>query len=114
MTWHVARLGAYWAEVMGGPALFSSRPDADQSAMLRMHAGNGDLGDLGERFLVCFVGALDDAGLPTDPQLRAALTAYLRWAVDGMLAVARDDPSSVPADLGMPHWSWEGLVGQPS
>ena len=82
---HVERLGAYWAEVLGGPPVFSSRY-SDHPTMLRLHAGNGDLTDLGRRFLHCFVQAQDDAGLPDDPEFRAALRAYMVWAVDEVLS----------------------------
>ena len=37
---HVERLGAYWAEVMGGPPVYS-REYSDHSAMLNLHAGRG-------------------------------------------------------------------------
>ena len=47
---HVERLAAYWGEVLGGPPRLSESM-GDQAAVLRMHAGNGDLGDLGRRFL---------------------------------------------------------------
>src|ERR1700733_846332 len=75
---HVERLAAYWAEVMGGPPVYSESY-SDQSRMLQMHAGNGDMTDLGRRFVDCFVGAADDAELPADPEFRAALAAYMRW-----------------------------------
>jgi len=78
---HVERLAAYWAEVMGGPPTYSASCGTETS-VLAMHAGNGDMGDLGERFRDCFVHALDDAGLPTDPAFREAMRAYMRWAVD--------------------------------
>jgi hypothetical protein len=45
---HVERLAAYWAEVMGGPATYSDSC-ADQSFMLQLHAGNGDM----TQFAVC-------------------------------------------------------------
>src|SRR3954453_12986628 len=77
---HVERLAAYWAEVLGGPPRVS-QGFRDQSAVLAMHAGNGDMGDPGERFLRCFVAAMDDAGLPEDAEFRAAMAAYMRWAV---------------------------------
>jgi hemoglobin len=105
---HVQRLAAYWAEVMGGPPLFSALP-ADQSGLLQLRAGNGDMTDLGRRFVECFVGAADDAGLPDDPGFRAALRAYMVWAVDDVLAYSAEG-SVVPAGLPMPRWSWEGLV----
>jgi hemoglobin len=103
---HVPRLAAYWGEVMGGPADYSQL-GVDQTGLLHLHAGNGDMSDLGRRFLECFVLAADDAGLPADPELRDALRAYKTWAVDDVLAHA--EPESVPAVVPMPHWSWDGL-----
>jgi hemoglobin len=108
---HVARLAAYWAEVLGGPPRYSDLP-ADHSSLLRMHAGNGDMGDLGRRFVGCFVAAADDAGLPDDPAFRAALRAYMEWAVDEVLSYSADD-AVVPADLPVPHWSWDGPATAP-
>ena len=103
---HVARLAAYWAEVLGGPPRYS-QDCADQSGLLTMHAGNGDMSGLGRRFVGCFVAAADDAGLPDDAEFRAALRAYMEWAVADVLAYPeRDD---VPADLPVPRWSWDGL-----
>jgi hemoglobin len=104
---HVERLAAYWAEVLGGPPRFSQEC-GDQSAIQRMHAGNGDMGDLGERFVACFVAAADDAGLPADPDFRAALRAYMEWAVADVLAYSPID-AVVPPGLPMPRWSWDGL-----
>ncbi len=104
---HVERLAAYWAEVMGGPPGYS-RSCGDQAGVLRMHAGNGDMGDLGERFVECFAGALDDAGLPTDPAFRAAMRAYMRWAVDDVLAYSAED-AVVAHDAAIPKWGWDGL-----
>ncbi len=104
---HVDRLAWYWAEVMGGPPRFS-RECSDHSAMLRMHAGNGDMSDLGRRFVSCFVQAADDAGLPADPEFRAALQAYMEWAVAEVLTYP-GPPAEVPAGLAVPRWSWNGL-----
>lgn len=104
---HVERLAAYWVEVFGGPATYS-RSCGDHSGMLQMHAGEGDLADLGRRFVSCFVGAAEDAGLPADPEFRGALEAYMRWAVDEVLSYPDPTPP-VPAGLSMPRWSWEGL-----
>jgi hemoglobin len=103
---HVERLAAYWAEVMGGPPAYSESC-GDESGVLTMHAGNGDMGDLGERFLACFVQALDDAGLPDEPAFRAAMRAYMRWAVDNVLSYSLED--AVVPDIEMPHWDWDGL-----
>ncbi|WP_103338912.1 group II truncated hemoglobin [Amycolatopsis sp. CA-126428] len=104
---HVDRLAWYWAEVMGGPPRFSAEC-SDHSAMLRMHAGNGDMSDLGRRFVACFGQAADDAGLPADPEFRAALRSYMEWAVAEVLTYP-GPPGEVPAGLALPRWSWNGL-----
>jgi hemoglobin len=104
---HVERLAAYWAEVLGGPPTYSESC-GDQSAVLHMHSGHGDMGDLGERFVGCFDQAADDAGLPPDPDFRAALHDYMRWAVDDVLVYGRRD-AVVPLGAAMPHWGWDGL-----
>ncbi|MDQ1426492.1 MAG: hemoglobin [Acidimicrobiaceae bacterium] len=107
---HVERLAAYWAEVMGGPARYSSGC-GDNSFVLQLHAGNGDMSDLGRRFVACFVAAADDALLPEEPEFRAALRAYMEWAVSEVLVFGAPD-AKVPNNLPMPHWSWDGLVAE--
>ena len=109
---HVARLAAYWAEVMGGPPRYSELP-SDQSFLLHLHAGHGDMSDLGRRFVECFVAAADDAGLPSDPEFRETLRAYMEWAVADVLAYSPRD-AVVPADLPIPRWSWDGLQPTPA
>lgn len=104
---HVERLAAYWAEVMGGPPTYSESC-GDESGVLQLHAGEGDMSDLGERFLNCFVLALDDAELPADPEFRAALHAYMLWAVDNVLSYSPVD-TVVESGLPMPRWGWSGL-----
>jgi hemoglobin len=100
---HVSRLAAYWAEVMGGPPTFSQTCN-DHSSMLLMHAGNGDMSDLGRRFVDCFVDAMDDAGLPADEHFRDSMRAYMVWAVGDVLF--HEDPASIPDGLPMPTWTW--------
>ncbi len=105
---HVERLAAYWAEVCGGPRLFSE-VSAGQTGMLGLHAGMEAQDDLGERFLACFVHALDDADLPADAEFRRVLRAYMEWAVrDVHTYNARG--STVPVGLAVPHWTWDGLA----
>src|SRR4051812_47215700 len=104
---HVARLAAYWAEVMGGAPRYSQEM-SDQSALLLLHAHNGDMGDLGRRFVDCFVAAADDAGLPGDADFRAAPPAYMEGGFPDVLASSRVD-AVVPAGRAVPRWSWEGL-----
>ena len=105
---HVERLAAYWAEVMGGPAIYSEEC-GDHSFVLRLHAGNGDLTDLGRRFVACFVAAADDARLPDDPAFRGALRSYMEWAVADVLTF-EESAADVPAGRPLPRWGRDGLV----
>jgi hemoglobin len=103
---HVERLAAYWGEVLGGPPSYS-QGCGDHSTVLDMHAGNGDMSDLGRRFVTCFVMAMDDAGLPDDPEFRAAMRSYMQSAVDEV-ALSHPSRDTVPTNAPMPHWSWDG------
>lgn len=105
---HVERLAAYWAEVLGGPPRYSESC-GDHTFVLRVHSGNGDITDLGRRFLSCFVAAMDDARLPADPEFRDAMRAYMEWAVGQMVLYGAKDATQVKDDLPMPRWSWDGL-----
>ena len=105
---HVRRLAVYWGEVLGGPPTYTQEY-GDQTAVLQLHAGNGDMTDLGRRFVACFVAAADDAGLPDDPALRATLRAYMEWAVAEVLAYESPD-TVIPADRRLPRWGWDGLI----
>lgn len=103
---HVERLGTYLAEVFGGPPTYS-QTCGTQFSMLDLHARQGADDDLGERFLGCFVLACDDAGLPADAEFRGALRDYMTWATGDVMQYSPHD-SQVPADVRMPHWTWDG------
>ena len=104
---HVDRLADYWSEVFGGPPRYSTS-FGGHSAMLDVHAGQGADEDLGDRFVACFLLAADDAGMPEDPEFRAALRAYIEWAVDEVLSYSPAG-TNVPERLPVPRWGWHGL-----
>lgn len=103
---HLDRLAAYWGEVWGGPPVYSERYGG-QSAVLTMHASTGAQDDMPDRFLQCFLAALDDADVPADRELRAALRDYMSWAVRDFHQYAPKG-SRVPAENTLPRWSWSG------
>lgn len=104
---HVQRLAAYLAEALGGPPGYSA-DCADQTHVVFLHAGCGDMSDLGRRFADCFMLAADDVDWPQDPEFRAAIRAYIDWAVREV-ALSHPHDSDVPPGLPLPHWSWDGL-----
>jgi hemoglobin len=103
---HIENLATYWAEVFGGPARYSNSLGG-HSGMLALHAGTDAEDDLGRRFVACFGQAADDADLPDDPEFRAGLRAYIESAVAEVMAYSPAG-AGVPADLPVPHWSWDG------
>ena len=103
---HVENLAFYWAEVFGGPARYS-KLHGGHSRMLEMHARTGAAHDWGQRFVACFVQAVDDAGLPGIPELRAALRAYMEWATAEVMSYAPAE-SQVPKELPVPRCGWDG------
>jgi hemoglobin len=104
---HIERLAAYWAEVFGGPPAYTDEAGG-HSAMLELHARTEADAEMGTRFVRCFVAAFDDAGLPADVELRAALRAYMEWAVQEVMGYAPAG-AVVPAGLPVPRWTWGGL-----
>jgi len=105
---HIENLAFYWAEVFGGPPRYS-QSHGGHSATLSIHANQGEMDELGERFVACFVQAADDARLPEDPEFRATLRSYMEWAVKEVLEYSPYG-AKVPAGLHVPRWSWNGLV----
>ena len=109
---HSERLAAYWAEQLGGPPLWTGGGEdalGTHVGVVRMHSGDGEHDEMDRRAVAEFVAAMDDAGLPEEPRLRATLTDWFTWATALMAAYPRS-PDDVPAELAMPHWSWSGPV----
>jgi hemoglobin len=105
---HTARLAAYWAEALGGPAAYSD-DYGDETSVVRLHSGNGPHDEMDRRAIDCFDGALADVALTTDP-LRQVLHDYFAWATTTTMARYHDSADDVPSGLTVPRWSWSGLV----
>jgi hemoglobin len=106
---HTERLAAYWAEALGGPEAYSQSID-DETAVIRMHSGNGPHQEMDRRAIACFDQALTDAGFGVDDPVRQVLLDYFVWATTITMARYHDSVDDVPAGLAIPHWSWDGLV----
>ncbi len=104
---HTERLAAYWVEALGGPPAYSARY-GDESAVVRLHSGNGPHEEMNRRAICCFDQALLDAGLGEEP-LRTVLSDYFAWATTAEMARFHASTSDVPDDLPIPRWSWDGL-----
>jgi hemoglobin len=101
---HRAHVAAWWAEVLGGPDVYSR----DLGGYERMLAHHRDLAITPEqrhRFASLMSLAADDADLPGDPEFRAALVGYLEWGT--RLAMANSQVgATVVESAPVPRWGW--------
>ena len=105
---HSERLAAYWAEALGGPRTYSERY-GDETAVVRIHSGNGPHEEMDRRAIACFDQALTDVGLTQEP-LRADAARLLRLGHHhNHVRATTTPPDDVPEGLGIPRWSWDGL-----
>jgi hemoglobin len=107
---HTERLAAYWAEALGGPPAFSTTLDGE-SAVVRIHSGNGRHEEMDRRAIACFDQALVDVGLAQRAELGQVLHDYFAWATRTTMDRYPDSADDVPDGLTIPRWSWHGLVG---
>ena len=104
---HREHVTDWWCEVMGGPARYTDERGGYEHMLAKHH----DLAITDEQrllFVTLLSRAADDAGLPADPEFRAALHDYMRWAVDDVLAYSPQG-AVVPGAAAMPRWGWDGL-----
>ena len=104
---HTERLVAYWGEALGGPASFSEKY-GDETAVVRLHSGNGVQEEMDRRAVDCFDAALVHAGLPEDERLRQVLHDYFGHATTVTMARYHESPDDVPYGLTILRWSWDG------
>jgi hemoglobin len=105
---HVERLAAYWAEALGGPALYSDSYGTE-TVVVKMHSGNGEHHEMDRRAIVCFDQALVDTGLAANEALRQVLHDYFAWATTTTMSRYHGSAREVPDGLTIPRWSWDGL-----
>ena len=98
---HRANVALWWIEVCGGPAGYTDRLGGYER-MLAHHRGLAITGEQRLRFATTMSQAADDAGLPRDPEFRAALVGYLEWGT--RLAVENSRPEAdPPPHAPVPH-----------
>ena len=107
---HIERLAAYWAQALGGPAAYSDA-GGSETAVVRLHSGNGSHDEMDRRAIACFDQALVDVGIGDDDHLRPVLHDYFAWATTTSMARFPHSADDVPAGLRVPRWSWDGPVG---
>jgi CDGSH-type Zn-finger protein/truncated hemoglobin YjbI len=91
------QMAAYLGEVFGGPA----EPDEDgYSRLLSGLLSEGMDSEQRRRCVTLFAQAAQEAGLPADPEFRAAVTSFIEWDI------------ASPPDKPTARWDW-GPSGPP-
>jgi hemoglobin len=101
---HREHVTDWWAEVMGGPPRYTE----EHGGYEHMLARHRDLAITDEQrllFVTLLSRAADDAGLPADPEFRAAIMGYAEWGT--RLAVHNSQTGAQTAPHApVPRWGW--------
>jgi len=101
---HREHVTDWWCEVMGGPPVYTEQRGGYEH-MLAMHNGLAITPEQRLRFVMLLSQAADAAGLPDDPEFRAALMGYAEWGT--RLAVHNSQPGAEVAEHApVPRWGW--------
>jgi truncated hemoglobin YjbI/quinol monooxygenase YgiN len=100
---HRAHVTAWWSEVLGGPAQYTEM--GGYPRMLAHHLDLNITPQQRRRFVLLLSIAADDAGLPDDPEFRAAMLGYAEWAT--RLAMHNSHTgANVVREAPVPRWGW--------
>jgi hemoglobin len=107
---HPRFVAQFLAEVFGGPAEYTGERGGHPH-MIRQHL-NRHLTEAQRRaWMALLLDTADEIGMPSDPEFRSAVVAYLEWG--SRLAVLNSQPGAAAEEnLPMPKWGW-GVPGGP-
>jgi hemoglobin len=104
---HVEHLTWFTAESFGGPDRFTQKIGFQHIIDVHRHLNITD--EQRERFIVLYMEAADEAGLPKDTPFREALREHVEF---GGLVAQQNSRAKTDGDLhpirAVPKWSWPG------
>ena len=101
---HRAKVTDWWAEVMGGPAVYTEHHGGYEH-MLASHRNLAITSEQRLAFVTLLSRAADEAGLPTDPEFRAAIMGYAEWGTRLAQHNSQPGAKTVP-HAPVPRWGW--------
>ena len=104
---HVDHLTAFTAESFGGPDRFSR--ELGFAHLIAVHRGLEITEEQRQRFVELYLKALDDAGMPADPEFRDAVREHVEFGTQ----VAKQNSHAQTDDQlhplrEVPRWTWAG------
>jgi truncated hemoglobin YjbI len=101
---HPERVAAWLSEVFGGPAFYSDQYGSYER-MMGQHVNKALTEEQRATWVRLLTRAADEAGLPDDPEFRAAFIAYLEWG--SRIAKENSQPGGhPPPHMPIPRWWW--------
>jgi hemoglobin len=101
---HARHVATWLAEVFGGPAEYTAS-HGGYPHMVAKHIGMAISEPQRRRWVNLIQDAADEAGLPDDPEFRAAFLGYIEWGT--RLARQNSQPGAdVPMRAPVPRWGW--------
>jgi hemoglobin len=101
---HRIHVTDWWSEVMGGPPTYSGERGGYEH-MLARHKDLGITDAMRLQFVTLLSRAADDAGLPSDPEFRAAIMGYAEWGT--RIALHNSQPGAELVEHApVPRWGW--------
>jgi truncated hemoglobin YjbI len=101
---HPERVAAWLGEVFGGPKRHTEEYGGYER-MVSRHLGKALSEEQRARWVQLLCKSADDAGLPVDPEWRAAFVAYLEWG--SRIALENSQPGAhPPPHMPVPRWWW--------
>jgi hemoglobin len=101
---HRHNVTLWWCEVMGGPTAYTEGHGSYEH-MLGKHRGLAITAEQRLRFVTLLSRAADEAGLPADPEFRAAIMGYAEWGTRIALHNSQPD-AEVVEHAPVPRWGW--------
>jgi hemoglobin len=108
---HFEHVAKFIAEVLGGPAEYSAK-HGGHAAMIRHHLGKGITEEQRQHWVRLLLETADEMKLPSDPEFRSALVAYLEWGSRLDVINSTLPPDTAIDEAPMPAWNW-GVPGGP-
>jgi hemoglobin len=111
---HPRHVALFLAEVLGGPTDYSTELGGERGGHARMlahHLGRRLTEAQRARWMTLLLACADEIGMPSDPEFRSALVAYLEWGTR-LAVINSNDPTVEATPQPMPKWGW-GVPGGP-
>ena len=102
---HRAHVADWWSEVLGGATAYTDQ-HGGYPTMIDHHRGLDISPAQRHRFASTMSLAADDAGLPDDPEFRAAIVGYLEWGTRLAAQNSRPGADDLVLDAPVPRWGW--------